>query len=58
VVLVAAPAAPQGQMTHTPAILGSFLCRPADARHPRDFRRHTASKRMPERAVLRLAGKK
>jgi hypothetical protein len=57
VVPVAARAAPQGQMTHAPAVLGSFLCRAADARHPRDFLRLTASKRMPERAVLGLAGK-
>jgi len=35
VVLVAARAAPQCQMTHAPAVLGSFLCRTADARHPR-----------------------
>jgi hypothetical protein len=57
VVLVAAHAALQGQMTHAPAVLGSFLCRAADARHPRDFLRLAASKRMPERAVLGLAGK-
>jgi hypothetical protein len=57
VVLVAAPAAPQCQMTHAPAVLGSFLCRAADTRHPRDFLRLTASKRMPERAVLWLVAK-
>ena len=57
VVLVAAHAAPQGQMTHAPAVLGSFLCRAADARHPRDFLRLNASKRMPERATLGLMGK-
>ena len=56
-VLVAAHAAPQGQMTHAPAVLGSFLCRAADARHPRDFLRLNASKRMPERATLGLMGK-
>jgi hypothetical protein len=56
VVLVAAPAAPQGQMTHAPAVLGSFLCRAADARHPGDFLRLSASKRMPERATLGLVG--
>jgi hypothetical protein len=57
VVLVAAHAAPQGQVTHAPAVLGSFLCRAADARHPRYFLRLTASKRMTERAVLGLMGK-
>ena len=44
-------------VTHAPAELGSFLCRAADARHPRDILRLTASKRMPERAALGLAGK-
>ena len=53
VVLVAAHAAPQGHMTHALAVLGSFPCRAADAWHPRDFLRLTASKRMPERGSVR-----
>ena len=57
VVLVAAHAAPQGQMTHSRAVLGSFLCGAADARHPRDFLRLTAGKRMPERAAFGFTGK-
>jgi hypothetical protein len=57
VVLVAAHAAPQGHVTHAQAVLGSFPCRAAEARHPRDFLRPAAGKRVPERAALRLAGK-
>jgi hypothetical protein len=57
VVLVAACTAPQRHMTHAQTARGSFPCRAADARHPRDFLRLTASKRVSERAALGLVGK-
>src|ERR1017187_1140958 len=44
-------------MTHSRAVLGSFLCGAADARHPRDFLRLTAGKRLPERAAFGFTGK-
>ena len=47
VVLDAACPAPQRHMAHAPATLGGFPGRVADTRQPRDFLRHTGSKRMP-----------
>jgi hypothetical protein len=54
VVRGAARPAPQRHMTHAPAALSCFPGRVADTRQPRDFLRHTGSKRMPVRAVLGL----
>jgi hypothetical protein len=54
VVLLAAHSAPQHHVAHAQAISGSFLCRAADARHPRDLLRLSASKRMAKRAPLGL----
>lgn len=54
VILGAACAAPQRQVAHPPALalgLASWL---ADAWQPGDFLRHTGSKRMPVRALLRI----
>src|SRR5205823_2533605 len=45
----AAPPAPQHQVAHPPALTLGFTSWRADARHPRDFLRHTRSKRMPVR---------
>jgi hypothetical protein len=56
-VRLAAHAAPERHMPHTQTARGSFPCRAADARHPRDFLRLTAGKRMTERAVPGLMGK-
>jgi hypothetical protein len=45
-------------MTHALAMPGSFLCRAAQARHPRDFLRLTASKRMPEQGSAQACGQR
>jgi len=54
VVLGAARAAPQRQVAHPLALPLGFTSWLADARHPRDFLRHTRSKRMPVRTPLGL----
>ena len=54
VVLGAARPAPQRQVAHPPALAPGFASWLADARHPRDFLRHTGSKRMPVRTTLGL----
>jgi hypothetical protein len=46
--------APQCHVAHAPAAFGGFLGRVADALQLGDFLRHTGSKRMPVRAVLRF----
>ncbi len=52
----AARPAPQRHMAHAPAAFGGFPGRVADARQPRDFLRHTGSKRMPVRTALGFVG--
>jgi hypothetical protein len=54
VVLVAACPAPHSHMTQAAALLPGLACWLAHAGQPRDFLRHTGSKRMPERALLGL----
>ena len=54
VVLVAARLAPHSHMAQAPALLARLACWAAHAGQPRDFLRHTGSKRMPERTALRL----
>jgi hypothetical protein len=54
VVLGAARSAPQRHMAHAPAAIGCLACWAAHTRQPRDFLRHTCSKRMSVRTVVGL----
>ena len=55
-VLGASRSAPQRHMAHAPPLSLGLACWFADARQPRDFLRHTGSKRMPVRTVLGFVG--
>ena len=54
VILGAARPAPHSHMTQAPALPPGLTCWAAHAGQPRDFLRHTRSKRMSVRTLLRF----